>query len=187
MLHPHSQKSKGLVIGSSPCSIFYMSNPSNIWADDYSPSLVTSTKNPVSSHNVSLPQVLGQQLGPSPFSRKFPVWKVHIAAALRSSTLSAILSGFPGSWSVVERPKPTVLVFQSPRRLLLNPLFTTISSDTQLLKRTCSGSLHVTLGTLVFETPPSSYPSSLQFSEGRHECANFPSARGCFHMQGSLS
>lgn len=149
--------------------------------------MVTSTINPVIPHNVSLPQVLGQQLGASAFSRKFPVWEVNVAAALRRSTLSAILSGFHGSWSVVERLKPTVFVFQSPRRLLLNPLFITISSETQLLKRTCSGSLHVALGTLVSEMPPSSYLSSLQFSEGRHGCANFPSARGCFHMQGSLS
>lgn len=151
-------KSKGLCNWHKSLLHLYMSHPPNISAGNcYSPSLMTSTISPMILHNVPFPQVLGQQLGPSPFSREFPAWKVNQAATLRGSTLPAIPSGFHGSWSLAERWKATVLMFQSPRRVLLSPLLTTVSSKIQLLNRTCSESLHIGLGTLISETLPSSY------------------------------
>lgn len=182
MLHPHSLNLRDSVIGTSPYYICTSHSPNISAGTCYSPSLVTSTISPVILHNMPFPKVLGQQLGPSPFSRKFPAWKVNQAATHRGSILPAIPSGFHGSWNLPERWKPTVLVFQSPIRVLLSPLLTA-----QLLNRTCSESLHIGLGTLVSETPPSSYSSSLQLSEGRHRCTHFPLAPGRLHFQGSLS
>lgn len=109
------------------------------------------------------PQVFGQQLGPSLFSRELLAWKINLAAALKGSTLSVILSGFYGSWSPVEAEIHSTGPKKGPAE---PPLNNYVFQDTTL-EWNSFRSLHVGLRTLVSEMPLSSYSSSLQLSDER--------------------
>lgn len=132
-----------------------ISNPPNIIGDDcHSLSLMTSTISPTIC---VLPTSLKSTIGSSSFSSEFQPSKW----TSRSCQRQCLVRGFSPAFMALGislRDRNTSIGVSEPQK---GPAEPSLNNKTQLLHRSCSGSLSVGFGTLVSEIPPSSYPSSL--------------------------
>lgn len=80
--------------------------------------------------------------------------------------MSVILSGFYGSWSPAETETHSTGVSE-PQQGPAEPALNSYVFQDTTLEWNSFRPLRIGLGTLVSETPPSSYSSSLQFHDGR--------------------